>query len=83
MTRLKPMGDAERETLAALIAVRQWGPSDNPLWENGYWTAQLLNSLARKGYVTDTSDGIYRPSDDGLAEIIRRPFRWDHPFGIH
>lgn len=76
MTQLKPMGDAERETLAALIVVKQWGPSDRPLWENnGYWTARLLNSLARKGYVTDTSDGVYKPSDEGLMAIIARPFR--------
>lgn len=76
MTQLKRIGDAERETLAALIAVRQWEPIDRPLWENnGYWTARLLNSLARKGYVTDTSDGVYKPSDEGLTAIIAGTLR--------
>lgn len=84
MTPLKPIGDAERETLVALIAVREWGPGDRPLWGNNkYWTAQLLNSLARKGHVTDTSDGVYRPSDEGLAEIIAGPFHLGDSFGIH
>lgn len=76
MSQLKPIGDAERETLAALIAVRKWEPGDSPLWGNNkYWTARLLNSLARKGHVTDDSDGVYKPSDDGLMAVIDRPFR--------
>jgi hypothetical protein len=59
------LGDAERQALAALIECGgRWTAEDRPLWDNRYWTEQLLISLARKGFVMVMADRSYRAVTD-------------------
>jgi hypothetical protein len=61
MPRNVRLGTAEEQTLEALFfRGGAWTDQDPPLWDNRYWTHQLLNALARKGHVVQGKDGTYR-----------------------
>lgn len=78
MTRPTRLGDAEREALDALH--RRGGVhdarKDRPLWENAYWTLQLMASLSRKGCVKVTGPGVFEITTHGkIAAIDGNPSR--------
>lgn len=70
MSRKLPLGSAERAVLDELAQRNgRWTHDDLPLYENRYWTLQLLSSLSRKGMVREVVPDLrYELTDEGTKE---------------
>lgn len=71
MARRKPLGTAQRATLAALYEVGgTWDVNSRPLYESRYWTLRLLGSLAQADCVREViPDEKYELTDEGNMRL--------------
>lgn len=68
MTRKRPVGTAEKHTLAALLSLGgSWSEESSWVWESRHWTLRILHGLAAKGYVLETQPDQFELTDAGLA----------------
>jgi hypothetical protein len=70
VTRQRPLGDSEKQVLAALSRCEgSWSVTSRPLWDSRYWTLQLLYSLTRKGCVCEKVAGTFEITDAGQRTV--------------
>lgn len=67
------LGSAETAVLRALAdrPGGAWTTDDLPLWDNRYWTLQLLNKLAKRGLVTEVTAGRVFRLDEAVYNQVR------------